>query len=75
MNQLMKVTLKCPTKINDQKVPGKVTIKVDKKDTEQATCIELEEQQARALINSQHARLAKANETVNFSLEKQKVEK
>jgi hypothetical protein len=67
----MKVSLKCSTLINGEKIAAKTTVK----NVTMATCLELPDSEARALINRQHARLAVKGEQVNFAFAAKKAEK
>lgn len=67
----MKIILKCATTINEEKIPAVVQVK----NTNLPTCLDLPDEQARAIINRQHARLAKKDEKVNFTTAAKKAEK
>lgn len=58
----MKIILVCSTIIDGKKVPGTTT--VDKETVK--TCIDCSDSEARAAINRQHAKLATADDKVNY---------
>lgn len=71
----MKIILTCNTVINGEKIPAFTPVTQGKETVDQRTCLAVSDEQARAAINRQHAKLASATDHVNYKLSTKKAEK